>query len=123
MRDGRLVPVVEPGRGGQAGSSCSFGDLAALGGVDPHRLLDPERLAGRHRRHGDLVVQEVGGADGDHVHVGGVQHLVVVGHGALEPERQRGLLVRRYRIRRGDQPGLHPEFGVALSDLAEAAGV
>jgi hypothetical protein len=75
----RGVAVVEADGGDHAGGAGGRGDLAGLAGVAPDRLLDPEVLAGLGGGHADLAVQDVGGADGDHVDLGVGQDLAVVG--------------------------------------------
>ena len=70
------------------------------------------------------MVEEVGGADGDGLHLGVGQQVAVVGVGALEAQVVHRLLTHLvHGVRGGDQPWGHPQLGEALGDGAVAAGV
>ena len=53
-------------------------DLAGLRGVDAYRLFDPEGLASLDCCQSNLMVQEVGGRDGDRVDLGIREQVAVV---------------------------------------------
>ena len=122
--DGGRVAVVETDGGDQPGRLGGLCDLARLRRRDPHWFLDPERFPGGDGGQGDLVVEEVRGADAHHVDLGIGQQLVVVGVGPLEPEGRDGLVAgRRHGVAGGDETHLGPQPLIALRQGAVAARV
>ena len=118
------MSVVEADGGDQVGLLGGLGDLAGLCGADPHGLLDPEGLAGLDGRQGHLVVEEIGGADGDRLHLGVGQQLAVVGVGAFETQVVHRLLAHLvHRVCGCDQTWDHTQLREALGDGAVAAGM
>ena len=122
--DGRGVPVVETDSGDQARARSGVGHAPGLLGGHAHGLLDPEGLAGLDGRQGDLLVQVVGGADGDGLDLGIRQQFTVIGAGALKAEVLGGGSPRLLDRVRGDhQTRLSVQFGEALRDGPVTAGV
>ncbi len=109
----RVEAVVERHHQLFAGAVGGIDHRLAFHAVQSDGLFNQDMLAGFERVDGGLLVQEVGGADGDRVDLGIGQHLLIVGvlvrHGELLRRRLRGLGVG---VGHGDD--LHEAFVLKL---------